>query len=448
MRLALPIVAVQVGMMLMGVVDSLMVGHISATALAAVALGNVYFFALTILGMGLLMALDPIVAQAAGARDRAAMARGTQRGLLLAGLLAVPSSLVMLTAGPILLALGQPVQVVPAAAGYALRVAPSVLPFFVFIVFRQTLQATHHTAAILLTIVLANAANVFLNWVLIFGHFGAPAMGVFGSAWATTISRYLMAALLPALSWRELRDLLRPVHPEVFAPVPLGRMVLLGLPIGLSLQLEYGAFAAIAILMGRLGEVAMAAHQVALNLASLTFMVPLGVASAAAVLVGHAVGRGDDAGALGAARAALVYGVGFMACSALVLLAVPGFFAGLYTRDVGVLALAGVLIPIAGFFQVFDGLQVVSSGILRGMGDTRAPLVICLTGYWLVGVPVSLALGFRTPLGAAGLWWGFVAGLGAVSLILLARVRARLRRDLRRVVIDQVQGTPTVETGA
>jgi multidrug resistance protein, MATE family len=197
--------------------------------------------------------------------------------------------------------------------------------------------------------------------------------------------------------------------------------------------LEFGVFAAIGLLMGFLGTPEMAAHEIALNLASLTFMVPLGVGAAAAVRVGHAVGAGDRAAARERVRTALVCGVGFMLCTAAVMLTFPGVIAAAYTNQAFVASIAASLIPIAGMFQLFDGIQAVSAGVLRGLGDTRAPFVINLAGFWLVGLPVSIALAFRTPLRALGLWWGLVAGLAVVAMLLLLRVRIRLRRELVRV---------------
>jgi MATE family multidrug resistance protein len=201
-------------------------------------------------------------------------------------------------------------------------------------------------------------------------------------------------------------------------------------------QLEFSAFAAIALLMGRFGTPEMAGHQIALNLASLTFMVPLGVAGAAAVLVGQAVGRGDQSGARASARTSLIVGVGFMSVSAAVMLLVPELIARLYTSDPVAAALAAMLIPIAGVFQIFDGVQAVCGGVLRGAGDTRTPMLVNIIGFWLIGIPTSLYLGFRTPAGPAGLWWGLVAGLAAVAIILLVRVRISLRRALVRLVMD------------
>jgi MATE family multidrug resistance protein len=198
---------------------------------------------------------------------------------------------------------------------------------------------------------------------------------------------------------------------------------------------EFGAFAAIGLLMGWLGTVALAGHQIALNLASLTFMVPLGVAQATAVLVGRAVGRGDPSAARRSAGAGLSAGATFMSATAVVFLTTPGLLARLYTDEPEVLAVAAALIPLAGVFQIFDGLQVVGSAVLRGVGDTRAPMVVNVLGFWLVGMPISILLGFTLGGGPVGLWWGLVGGLAAVAVFLLARVRQRFGRELRRLVL-------------
>jgi MATE family multidrug resistance protein len=436
LRLALPVVVVQVGLYFMGVVDSIMVGRLSAEALGAVALGNVYFFAVGVFGMGVLMALDPLVAQAVGAGDEPAVARAVQRGLLLALAMAIPCSALLLFARPALRLVGQPDVLADGAGVYARCLVPGVLPFYAFIVLRQTLQARERMRPIVLTIIGANLANVVLNWMLIYGRLGAPQLGIAGSAWATTVSRWLMMVALLALAWRELRPHLAPFRPEVLEWPPLARMLAIGSPIGLQNVMEYGVFGTVALLMGRLGTIPIAAHQVAINLASLTFMVPLGISAAAAVLVGQGVGRGDLPGARRAARAALACGVAFMSATALIMLVVPGPLARLYSREAPVVGLAAALLPIAGAFQIFDGLQVVSLGILRGLADTRVPFLIALLGFWLLGFPVSLALGFERGLGAIGLWWGLVVGLAAVAVLLLARVRARLRAKVGRVAIE------------
>jgi len=436
-RLALPIVAVQLGQMLMGVMDTIMVGHVSPESIAAVALGNLYFFGAAIFGMGALMALDPVVAQAVGAGDTVAVARGVQRGLILALGLSVVATALLLPARPVLGLLRQPPGVADVAATYARVEIVGILPFYLFGALRQSLQATKRVAPIVGAIVAGNLTNVALNYLWIYGHLGFPAGGAVGSAWATSVSRWVMLGLLLAVAWRSLKPQLLPLRREALAWEPLRRMVLLGAPIGIQYELEYGVFAVVGIMMGWMGTAQLAGHQVALNLASLAFMVPLGVSAAAAVLVGHAVGRGDIAEARRAAAAGLVAGVGFMSASALVMLLAPMALARIYTTDPGVAALAASLIPIADVFQMFDGIQVVSIGILRGVADTRAPMVVNVLGFWLVGLPVSAALGFGAGGGPRGLWWGLTVGLMLVALILAWRVRRRLSREVTRIVIDR-----------
>jgi MATE family multidrug resistance protein len=436
LALALPVIVVQVGLMAMGVVDTIMVGHVSPEALAAVALGNVYYFGASIFGMGALMALDPVVAHAVGAGDGEGIARGMQRGLVLALLLCLPTILLLLPAPAILSALRQPPQVAPLAGAYAQVCIPGTLGFFAFVVLRQSLQAIHKVRPLVIAVILGNLANIGFNWALIFGHLGFPALGAVGSAWASSLSRLLLVPLVLVPAWPLLRAHLRPFRREALEPRPLGRLLRLGAPIGVQHQLEYGVFAVVALLMGTMGTVQVAGHQVALNLASLTFMVPLGLSAAAAVVVGHAVGRGDPDGAGEAARAALYTAVAFMGATAIAFLTLPGPLARLYTSAPAVVAVAVILIPLAGIFQVFDGIQVTSIGLLRGLGDTRTPMLTGILGFWMVGLPVSLLLAFRFGFGPAGLWWGLVLGLAAVAVVLVLRLRHKLRQPLRRVQLD------------
>src|SRR5690606_21795305 len=277
LTLALPVIVVQVGLMTMGVVDTVMVGHLSPEALAAVAIGNLYYFGCSIFGMGALMALDPVIAHAAGAGDRESVSRGVQRGMVLAVLLLVPTSLLLWPAADLLGLLGQPEDVTPLAGAYARMCIPGNLGIFLFTVFRQSLQALHRVRPILITTVVANLANVLLNWMFIFGRLGAPELGVIGAALATTVCRTLMAVLLLVLAWPLLGPHVRPFRRASLALGPLGRLLRIGAPIGIQHQLEYGVFAIVGLLMGSLGTIQVAGHQVALNLASITFMVPLGL---------------------------------------------------------------------------------------------------------------------------------------------------------------------------
>ena len=435
-KLALPLVLVQIGMMFMGVVDTIMVGHVSATVLAAVALGNLYFFNAIVLSQGTLMALDPVIAQAVGARDMDAVSRAVQRGLILAAGLSGVTALLILPAHAVLVLTRQQPAIVPDTTAYLWISIPGALPFLVFVVFRQTLQALHRVVPIVWTIVGANLSNAGLNWVFVYGHLGSPAYGAAGSAMATLVSRWLMGIGLLVFAWPTLRPHILAPWRDAFRVTPLVRLLQLGVPVGLQQLLESGAFGAIGLMMGMLGTTEMAGHQIAITLAALTFMVPLGVGAAAAVRVGRAVGARDQPKAKQAARAAFVCGMGFMSVTAFLFLAVPRLLAGLFTTDLGVIAIAGVLIPVAGVFQIFDGAQAVGAGILRGLGDTRAPLIGMIAGYWLIGLPVSLLLGFHTHLRAAGLWWGFVASLSIVAIFLAWRIRVLFREEIGRVNLD------------
>jgi MATE family multidrug resistance protein len=434
-RLAVPVVLVQLGFMLMGVVDTLMVGRLSAQALASVAIGNLYFFNVSIFGTGTLMALDPIIAQAVGAGDDQTVARSVQRGLVISLGLSVLTAALLAPATSVLRHLHQPAEIIPATSDYVRISIVGVAPYFAYVVLRQSLQALHRVAPIVVTVVMANVANAFFNWVFVYGNLGSPRLGVAGSAIATSIGRWLMFVFLLAIAWRDIRPHVVPIREGILAWPALRRMLAIGAPIGAQQALEAGAFGAIGLLMGLIGTTAVAAHQIAITLAAFTFMVPLGVGSAAAVRVGHAIGAGDHVRARAAIRAAYVSGVGFMTLTALVFLGAPRLLSRAFTADTAVVDLAATLIPIAGFFQVFDGGQAVGAGVLRGAGDTTAPLVVMLTGYWLIGVPVSAYLGFRTSLGPAGLWWGFVISLAAVAAFLNVRIRRVFARDVERVLV-------------
>jgi MATE family multidrug resistance protein len=439
-ELALPLATVQVGLMLMGVVDTVMVGRLSAEALAAAAVANVWFFAVTTIGMGCIAVLDPVVSQAVGARDETGIARGVQRGFLLALALTIPITLGNLPVEAVLRWTGQPAEVVPLAGDYIQLILPGIFPYLGFMVVREALQALGIIRPLIVVIILANLLNAVLNWALIFGHGGAPAMGIGGSALATTVSRWVMLASILALTWRIMRPRLWPWQRESFAWEPLRRMLAIGLPIGFQILFEYGVFGGVGLLMGRWGTAAVAGHQIALNLAAITFMVPFGIGAATSVLVGRAVGAGLPDEARRRASAGLIVSAAFMAVTAIVMVSVPGILARTYSPDPAVAAVAASLIPLAGAFQIFDGTQTVAIGALRGVGDTRIPVLINLTGYYSIGLPIGLWLAFNRNHGPTGLWWGLVAGLVVVALVLVARVRRRLGRELVRLRFETPPG--------
>ncbi len=435
-RLAAPVVLANMGGMLQGTVDTMILGHYSSTALAAGSFGNIYFFGVAVFGMGLLMSLDPVVSQAIGARDDLAMSRGVQRGLVLALITAAAGALLMLPVESVLRAAHQPAEIVAGAASYVRWSILGLLPWQLYCACRQTLQAMHRVAPVAIAVIVANLLNAFLNWVFVFGHLGFHEMGVVGSAHATWISRWVMLLLVIWFSWRDLKPALVPWHRESFALAPIWKMTTLGAPVGFQMFAESFAFGLVGLLMGALGAVTLAAYQVTLTLAALTFTVPMGVAGAGAAMVGRAIGAGDHASARRDAVAALLCGVGFMAIMAVLFIGFPGPIAHLFTNDAGTIAVVMTILPIAGVFQVFDGTQVVSSSVLRGTGDTRVPMILHVLSFWALGIPLGCILCYGFGLGGVGLWWGLTAGLASAATLQLARVRSRLRNDIARVVIE------------
>jgi MATE family multidrug resistance protein len=335
---------------------------------------------------------------------------------------------VLLALSSILEGWGLTPQVLALTRPYLEAVAWSAPPLLVYSAFRRYLQGMGVVRPIMVALLLANIVNVVFNWILIFGHLGAPAMGVSGSAWATVLARVMMAGMLLAVIIRRERGR----RPGLFEtslridPSWIRRMIRLGLPAATQITLEVGVFAAATALAGRLPPVALAAHQIAVNFAAFTFMVPLGVASAGAVRVGQAIGRRDPEGAARAGWTALLFAVVFMSGSALAFLLSPRVLIGAFTSNRGVIEVGVKLLGVAAIFQLFDGIQAVATGALRGLGDTRTPMLWNLAGHWFVGLPVGYALCFVAGIGVVGLWWGLSSGLIICGVALLAAWSRRI----------------------
>ena len=434
-RLAAPVAFVQLGTMLMGVVDTMMLGHLSTEALAAGSLGHIATIVFLMVGVGILFALDPLVAQAHGAGDDRAISGHLQRGIVLALVLVVPLAFVFWDIRELLRLLGQPAAILDDSAAYVRGILWGTPAFFLFFAFRQPLQAMHVVRPAAMAIVIGNLLNVAGNWVLIFGNLGAPALGAAGSAYATSLSRWAMLGYLVFASRRTLAPYLPGWRGFTAEAVSLRRhlrLLRIGLPIGALGAVELGLFVGVALLMGRIGVNALGGHQIAINLASLSFMVPLGISGAAAARVGNAIGRQDMPGARRSAAACLLLGASVMVIFALLFGFLPVPLARLYTRDAEVIAMAATLLPIAAVFQVVDGIQVVGAGVLRGAADTTFPALIAILGFWGIGFPFSWYLGFQAGMGPAGLWWGFTAGLAAVALLYALRIAFRFRGHIAR----------------
>jgi len=421
LALAWPVVLAELGWMTMGLVDTMMVGRVSAEAIGAVSIGSILFFAIAIFGMGLLLGLDTLVSQAFGAGDLQECHRALLQGVTLSLFLTVPLTVFIAAGIPWMPSWGIHPEVLRQTIPYLKAITWSLLPLLLYASFRRYLQGMNLVKPVMFAMISANLVNVIVNWILIFGHLGAPAMGAEGAGWATCFSRVYMALYLfgSVLYENHNRKIGLLLVPFGFDFTRMRRLVALGFPAAMQITLEVGVFAVATTLVGKLTPVALAAHQIALNAASFTFMVPLGIASAGAVRVGQAIGRRDPAAAGRSGWTALLLGTAFMFCAGLAFLLIPQSIIRIFTRDPTVIATGTSLLFVAALFQLFDGLQVVATGILRGAGDTRTPMICNLVGHWLFGLPAGYALCFTWKRGVVGLWIGLSIGLIAVGVVLL-----------------------------
>lgn len=422
-----PVAVTQFGVMMLSVVDTLMVGRLGVHELDAVALGTVWLFGTLIFGMGVVFGVDPIISQAHGARDGARVGLTLQQGVVVGLLTSVPVALSWLATGPALGLLGQSPSLVASAHLYVVAQIPSIFPFLVFLALRQYLQGRGVVMPALIITVVANGFNVLANWALIFGNLGLPEMGLLGAALATSATRvFMLLGLVILVLWQRL-------HAGAWVSWSrraldrrdLGRIFRYGGPVALQFGLEAWAFQISTLMAGWLGEVPLAAHTIVINLASLSFMVPLGLSIGAATRVGNTIGAGRPRVAQRAALVALGMGAAVMTVSALAFVLMRWFLPGLYTEDAAVIALAAAILPIAATFQLFDGIQVVGSGILRGMGNTVPAAGFHLVGFYVIALPLGAWLTFGTSLGILGIWWGLALGLALVACALVAWVAWR-----------------------
>ncbi|HVU44695.1 MAG TPA: MATE family efflux transporter [Terracidiphilus sp.] len=432
--LAVPVVLSELGWMAQGVVDTIMVGKLGPAAIGAVALGNAICYTPSLFGVGLMLGLDTLVSQAYGREDHDECHRWLAQSVYLACIVAPLIMALILLASFGLLRFGITPEVAGPAGIYLRILNWGTLPLLLYQCSRRYLQGVGQVRVVTVTYVLANLVNWFGNWVLIYGKLGLPALEVSGSAYSTLASRVMMAVALIGFAWRYERKRGHPLFRHWARPQieRLRGLVRLGAPAAGQIVLEVGAWNLATFSVGYLTPVALATHQIVLNYASVTYMVPLGVSAAAAVSVGHAVGAGDPARARRAGWLALGLGTSFMLLAAIVLLAIPGPLIKLYTHDPQVLAVGPGLLLIVATFEVFDAVQSVSTGALRGLGETRIPMLANLLGYWALGLPLGIFLCFGLKLGLRGLWIGLTVALIVIALLLLTR----WRRDSARLKLS------------
>jgi MATE family multidrug resistance protein len=423
LALAIPVALSEIGWMTMTVVDIIMVGKLGPSAIGAVGLGNAIYYAPSIFGIGLLLGLDTLVSRSWGAKDFDDCHRSLAQAMYIALAFTPLLMLFIVVARPLFTGRGVDPVVGLLTRQYAGLLNWGTLPLLVYGGFRRYLQGVGRVRPVTFALISANLVNLAGNWIFIYGKLGMPALGVRGSAYSTVVSRIYMAGVLVFFAWQHER---RRGHP-LFARWPgpdwtrIRSLLSLGVPAASQVVLEVAAFGAATIMASHLDPVALATHEIALSCAAYTYMVPLGISAAGAVAVGHAIGARNPARARRAGWMALALGAGFMAAAALLFLLLPRPILEIYSRDPRVLLLGAHILMIVAAFQVFDGAQTVATGALRGLGETRFPMLINFAGYWLLGLPLGAWLCFHMRLGLFGLWIGLTLALVLIASLLVRR---------------------------
>ena len=438
--LAVPLTVAYLGQMLMGLVDTLMLGHYSEAALAGAGIASSLLFAVTALGMGVVMGLDTLIPQSLGAGERETARRLWWSGVRVAIVFGLPITAIVAGSPVVLDLFAVEAETAAEADVYIWARLPGIIPYLIFTAQRSYLQALNATRPIVIAMVAANVANVGLDGLLIHGdhglaaiglpRIGAPALGTLGAALATVLVSLLSMAIAGIAVARENRAL--PAEPARSDPALFTKTWRLGLPVGLHLLAEVGIFSLTGVLAGRLGKTPAAAHQIAVMMASFAFALALGVGAACSVRVGLAVGRGDTPGVRRAGLVGVGLGAGLMAITGVLFATIPETLARLFTSETHVIDAAVPLLRVAAVFQLSDAVQAVLAGALRGAGDTRSPFIANLAGHYMVGLPTAAILAFGVGLGAVGLWCGLVAGLTTVAAALSLRFWRLSSRPIAR----------------
>ena len=421
--LAYPVMLSQLGQVGVGVADSMMVGRLGALELAASSLANSIFFVALMFGIGISMGLTPLVSNAFGKGKTNQISRLFSNSLLINFLAGVALFGLVLLFSQSLSLLNQPEEVEALALPFLLIITASLVPLMVFQAFKQFVEGLSQTKQAMFITIATNLVNVFLNWLLIWGHWGFPELGFLGAAWATLISRVLMMVLMGGyvLTSKRYNDF----KIQIFRFKPnwtlCQRILKIGIPTGFQFIFEVSAFSAAAIMMGWISVNALAGHQIALNLASISYMMATGLATAGMIRVSHYIGKEDFKGMREAGMVAFGMVATFMFVCALLFFVLRFFLPTLYIDDPQVISLAASLLVLAGLFQISDGIQVVGLGVLRGMEDVKVPTLVTFFAYWALGLPLGYLLAFKFAFGESGIWIGLLIGLTITAALLFYR---------------------------
>lgn len=440
-RLGYPLIIANLLQMSMSFVDTVMAGNLSTNDLAAVAIGSSILTPVFMLGVGILMAVTPIVAQHFGAGETDKIGKSVRQSLWLALLMAIPTILLLRNAYPVLTLLNLDPEVAHLADGYLKAAAWGIPGFFSFLALKHFNEAVSVTRPAMYIGVVGLFFNILGNYTLMFGKFGFPALGAIGTGWATMIVMWVMCFSMLGYTW--LRKDYAPfgIFDDIRLPDPvyMKELLWLGFPIGITLTMEVSMFAVVALLMGMLGTTAVAAHQIALNLASITFMMAFGLSSAITIRVGQNLGRGSLSNATFSGYVGIGMATAMMCCTATLFFLFPELLISIYTDDAELTPLAIQLLFMAAVFQISDGLQVSGSAALRGLKDTKIPMIVNLIAYWIIGFSSGYFLGIHLGYGPKGLWAGLILGLTTAAVLHNLRFRYLTRNRSRRELLAQAE---------
>lgn len=421
--IALPVMISQLGQVSVGVADSMMVGRLGALPLASASLANSIFFVIMMFGLGISMGITPLVSMAEGKGKIKRISNLFGHGLWINLITAIALTGVVLGLSSGIQLLGQPEDVVRLAIPYLLVITASLVPFMIFQTFKQFAEGLSQTKQAMYITIFCNGINIFLNWILIWGKFGAPELGLMGAGWATLISRILMPILMGFYILRSRRYDIYSLSlklKKLSLPI-VSRILNIGIPTGFQFIFEVSAFSAAAIMMGWIGVNALAGHQIALNLASISYMMATGLSTAGMIRVSNMVGRGNQKAVRESGMVVFVLILGFMFVAAMIFVVFRMFLPTLYIDDPEVIATAASLLIVAALFQLSDGVQVAALGVLRGLEDVKIPTLVTLVAYWVLGLPLGYFFAFQLEMGEIGIWYGLLIGLSITAVLLFYR---------------------------
>ena len=413
----------QVGSVLMGITDTLMLGHVGKLEVAASGVANQIYFLFTVIGMGIIAAMAPMIAVSKGAKNKTECGEILRTGIELGFIISIVLAGTMFVIAENFHLFNQPPAINGLVKSYLRIVTVSTIPLMMFLALKQYSDGLSLTKPAMIITLIGVLINVFFNWILIYGKFTFPAMGITGSAIATLMARIIMALMLVVYIFRSKKysEFMPPLISTFNTRPVILKILKVGLPGGMQLFFEVGAFAGAALLVGLIGTNELAAHQIVLGLAAMTYMMSAGISVSGSIRVGTAFGEGNNSKIKAMGTSAIMVVTSFMLITCMVFIVFNQEFARLFINDEGVVYTAASVLIIAGLFQLSDGIQVVSLGILRGIEDVNIPTGITLVAYWIIGLPVGYLLGFVFELGIQGIWLGLLAGLTSSAILLLTR---------------------------